>query len=409
MHNTFKIFGGYDLRDHLINNEKDVRIYIENLSENQILNVNETNCIEYVYNEFRIDFPTIDFDNIFRNHYNAKIPANKFPNGFNIRSGKSYTRTIIVYHIPFVGNEKVFRYRPNKYLLSIPKVYLEENCICFEIINFENDANEINNQANYIITNIKTLSKNSQEQIGRHNNGLKGNIRQIFKHRKEEILKKNQMLASLDFTIKRKKEIPETFSIPTPKIRKKIIVKPKVTEEDFEPEPTLNNSAYNEILEVIYAVGKEFERLPSTYNDKNEEALRDHFLLFLEPNFEGSATGETFNKKGKTDILLRHENSNVFIAECKFWKGKKSYLDTITQLLKYLTWRDSKVAVIIFVENKEISSVLKTVKEATPEHNNYLGYEDDKTESWFNYRFHINDDRNREVKLAVLLFHIPKT
>lgn len=87
--------------------------------------------------------------------------------------------------------------------------------------------------------------------------------------------------------------------------------------------PTLLSQAYNQILQLMHDVGKEFERLPSLYSGEEEEHLRDHFLRMLEPNFEGSATGETFNKTGKTDILLRHEGLNVFIAECKFWKGKK--------------------------------------------------------------------------------------
>ena len=139
--------------------------------------------------------------------------------------------------------------------------------------------------------------------------------------------------------------------------------------------------------------------------------MKKHFetiiLLYLEPRFEGSVTGETFNSTGKTDILIRHENSNVFIAECKFWRGQKEYLDTITQLLGYLTWRDSKSAIIVFVKNKNLSSVLEITEEVTPNHSNYLGLVDKKEDTWFNYRFHIDGDRNREVKLAVLFFHIP--
>jgi len=169
----------------------------------------------------------------------------------------------------------------------------------------------------------------------------------------------------------------------------------------------LDTGVYQDILQIIQDVGKQFERMPSTYADKGEESLRDHILLVLEPHFSGSATGETFNKTGKTDILLRYENSNVFIAECKFWKGKQSYLDTIDQLLGYLTWRDSKSAIVMFVKNKDFSSVIQTVELKTPIHSNYLGFSGKNDETWLNYRFHINDDPNREVKLAILLFHIP--
>jgi hypothetical protein len=64
--------------------------------------------------------------------------------------------------------------------------------------------------------------------------------------------------------------------------------------------------------------------------------------------FKGQATGETFNFQGKTDILIRVDEKNVFIAECKFWKGEKVFIGTIDQLLSYLSWRDTKAAVIVF-------------------------------------------------------------
>jgi len=190
-------------------------------------------------------------------------------------------------------------------------------------------------------------------------------------------------------------------------IKKIRVAKPRVHEKGYKPEPTLDQAIYDDIVQVLHDVGKQFERLPSTYSGKSEEDLRDHFLLYLEPRFEGTATGETFNKSGKTDILLRYEGSNIFIAECKFWRGEKSYLDTITQLLGYLTWRDSKAAIVMFVRNVDFTSVLHKAKEATTKHPNYLGKSREKDETWINYRIHINGDPNREVKLAVLFFHIP--
>ena len=215
------------------------------------------------------------------------------------------------------------------------------------------------------------------------------------------------MLAALGVPIKKKDNIPETFSVPMLEVKKEIVLKPDVVEKEFVPEPTLNSDVYEDILITIFEVGKQFERLPSTYSKKDEEHLRDHFLLFLQPRYDWAATGETFNKSGKTDILIRYKNSNIFIAECKFWRGPKSYLTTITQLLGYLTWRDSKAAVIVFVKNKDFTAVLESIEKITSQHPNYLGFVNKKDISWFNYRFHINGDKNREVKIAVLLFHIP--
>ena len=48
------------------------------------------------------------------------------------------------------------------------------------------------------------------------------------------------------------------------------------------------------------------------------------------------------------------------------WRGAKQFLGKIDQLLSYLTWRDSKTALICFVQNKEFGSVLETITAETP-------------------------------------------
>ena len=113
------------------------------------------------------------------------------------------------------------------------------------------------------------------------------------------------------------------------------------------------------------------ERNPSSFASLDEEAIRDHFLLQLNGHYEGGATGETFNASGKTDILIREGNKNVFIAECKFWHGQKVFGEAVNQLLSYLTWRDSKCAVLVFNKTSDSSAVrqkMHEVMEALPEH-----------------------------------------
>jgi len=90
------------------------------------------------------------------------------------------------------------------------------------------------------------------------------------------------------------------------------------------------------------------ERSPSAFKNMQEEDIRQHFLVQLNGQYEGQATGETFNLEGKTDILIRVEGKNIFIAECKFWKGPESLKKAIDQLLDYTTWRDTKTAIVVF-------------------------------------------------------------
>jgi hypothetical protein len=54
-----------------------------------------------------------------------------------------------------------------------------------------------------------------------------------------------------------------------------------------------------------------------------------------------------FNAAGKTDILIRAEDRSVFIAECKIWKGPATIRDALGQLLSYLSWRDTKAALLV--------------------------------------------------------------
>ena len=46
---------------------------------------------------------------------------------------------------------------------------------------------------------------------------------------------------------------------------------------------------------------------------------------------------DLFNHEGKTDILINVDGKNLFIGECKFWTGEKGYLETLDQVLSYLS------------------------------------------------------------------------
>jgi hypothetical protein len=86
---------------------------------------------------------------------------------------------------------------------------------------------------------------------------------------------------------------------------------------------------------------------------------------------------------------------------------QKSFLETIKQLLSYLSWRDTKAAVLIFNRNADFSSVLAKIGEIVPKHGNFkrdLGKSDEST---FRYVFAQPNDANREITLTVLAFDIP--
>ena len=405
----FSAFSEDDGSSLINQRRKSISAEINSQNDDYILNVNKEEYIQHLISNFHIDPVEIHRDQLTVSTHEEQIPAEMHPSSYFVDRGGSYTRDVIKFHIPFTGDEELLKVRASTYSMSAPLITIEDNCICFKIINFNSEPERIKRESENTINRLINQNGYLTNDLNKFNSSIESIASQAFDARKQQLLKKTDLISALGVPVRKSTNTSSTFSVPA-KRAKAIATKPKPTvmEKGYTPEPTLDDTIYGQILKIIHDVGKQFERLPSTYAGKEEEHLRDHMLLILEPNFEGAATGETFNKSGKTDILLRHEGSNVFIAELKFWHGKKGFLETITQLLGYLTWRDSKAAVVMFVKNKIFSSVLETAKQAIKEHENYLGFVNEQEEGWYHYRFHINEDQNREVKLSLMLFHIPE-
>jgi len=170
-------------------------------------------------------------------------------------------------------------------------------------------------------------------------------------------------------------------------------------------DPTIKDSGYIKILNAIHISGTHIEQTIDSFIELDEEGLRDTILTGLKTGFpEYSTTGESFNAEGKTDILLKHENSNLFVAECKIWNGQKNVNKSIDQLMKYLTWRDSKVAVILFIETSNFSSILSNIQDVVEQHPNHKKFVKVEKENLFHFEFSLKKDPEKTIKLAVFCF-----
>jgi hypothetical protein len=157
------------------------------------------------------------------------------------------------------------------------------------------------------------------------------------------------------------------------------------------------------MLGLIDDLGISIEQSKEPVRELDEESLRDVFLAGINSHYSGLASGETFNRAGKTDILLSYEHENLFVAECKFWKGPSKYHDTLDQLLEYLTVRDSRAAVMIFSRNKDFQNVNDKIAEETPEHGRY----DTKLTEYGDHDvYQFRQESNVPVKVAVKAFDV---
>lgn len=239
------------------------------------------------------------------------------------------------------------------------------------------------------------------------NNSMPQLVRGAIEARKAKILQDHNLVSSLGYPLKKRPDAPKTYVAPIARKKVNVASARAAVTQPFKPEPALDEATYQEILSIMHNMALVMERSPTAFQTMGEEDIRQHFLVQLNGQFEGSATGETFNFQGKTDILIRADGRNIFIAECKFWGGPKAYLETIDQLLNYLSWRDTKTAVVIFNRNKDFSKVLASILEATEQHPHKKSGPNKEGETRFRYKFSNPKDADRELLLTVMVFNVP--
>ena len=406
-HGQFRSFADVDFDLYMRERLELLKQGVRSENADYLLNVNEAEYVTHTVTQYTIEPLVLHFDDIEASSYEKMIPAELFPFNAFVTEGESYPKPVVKYHVPVSGNLDLLRCVPNPRVLDSCRVSLEGGAICFEIVDFSGSAEQIKREADRVIGYLKTQSGHLAANVAQFNASLQGEAETSLRNRKQELLKQAGTLAGLGVKIKKASDVPTTFIVPAQ--RKQITPKPQTTgTRPRVPDPTLEETIYQEILKTIHETGKVFERLPSTYAGKDEESLRDHLILQLEPRFEYSSTGETFNRSGKTDILVRHQKSNIFVAECKFWGGAKKHFETIDQILSYLTWRDSKTAIVYFMDTKEMAAPLRAIEESTSQHPCFVKFNGKKYDSWFDYTFHLTSDEGVLLRLSILCFHLPK-
>jgi hypothetical protein len=229
----------------------------------------------------------------------------------------------------------------------------------------DDDPDEIEDRIEDRIGRIEDHINWLNADINELNEELEQEARRAIQRRRDELDKKSQILDDLDVD---DGDAPSGFV--KPEKRREIEIESPV-DVDQPTAEVLPDETLRDVLGVIDDMGISLERSASALRGLDEESLRDVILGAINTHYAGLASGETFNREGKTDILLRHDNTNLFIAECKFWRGESKHHDTIDQLLEYLTVRDTHAALIIFSDRQDFSRVEERVREETQAHNAY--------------------------------------
>jgi len=313
-------------------------------------------------------------------------------------------------YLPFDGDGKCFHIGgSSRPLINQELMVMKGNELLLQFQVHKSDPDSIRAEINRLTPQIEHGLTVLREELPRHAKYLPQWVKQKFEWRKQQIQSRDSFRQTLSTILPMRKR-EEAAKIIAPVKRQPLPVMPqKVPAAAAPPNAIIEMAAYEDILKTIEYMVHVFERSPATFHQMEEEDLRMILLVALNGLYGGEATGETFNGEGKTDILIRHEDKNVFIAECLEWKGHAYLLSKMDdQLFKYATWRDSKLAVIVFnKKNKDFTDVIAKMKETTRTHTQCVREVPFKHDSGARFEFRRADDAQKTFILTCLAFNVP--
>lgn len=386
--------------------ELKVRQAIKNLDKAFILGVDEGEYKESLVESYTLNPLAIDLEDPDIGHRNERQMVNH-------GHGSQSIKDVYVFTVScrFTGSAVLFKVRSSSFYTDTSEtihVNPKSSKVSISFTMVEKDAEKFKRKKSEAFQNAYCNLSGTNREAESWNNSLPALVNSAFNERKKHFLDEAEFFKEIK--IKTSPASDEIFSVQL--LQKKKIPQPQaMTGKTVDFVPTFPQEIYKDVLDLFYNLGRIIEQKPSLYIGKREEGLRDLFLLFLETRYEGtSATGETFNRGGKTDILLKYQDgTNLFVAECKFWHGPKEFHKAISQLFdNYLTWRDSKTALMFFVTTKEFSKVLRAIQTEAPKHRcfrNTIGHSKDTS---FTFEFCLPGDAGKTIQLQIMAFHFDK-
>lgn len=403
--NSFSEISSFDFIEQL---SDKIKSEIEGKGKEYILGVDEEEFKAYLIDHYSLEPLSIDYNSEIVDE--PKVSKEWVEDRFYREKYQTEVFSFTIRY-KFTGSSVLFRVRPSTWTMTSAEIYVNEqnNTVSFSFKLYKKDPDEFKRTKSDFQIRAFTNLGNTNQVATSWMETLPGTVNSLFKQQKNKYLQENDFFTAIN--VKVDKDTTSVFTAPT--IKKKVIPQPSVSKhKEFSSEPMMAKEMYDDILKVIYDLGKSMEKKPSTYRDKDEEGIRDQFLLVLETRYDSTtATGETFNRGGKTDIILKYakDGSNLFVAECKFWHGASEFHKAISQLFdRYLTWRDSKAALMLFVTNKDFTNVIDTIKKEASNHPYFVKSNGTRGETSFSFHFHLPQDKDKIVFFEIIAFHYDK-
>lgn len=307
--------------------------------------------------------------------------------------------SMVTISFPIEGTAEMLHYQASTYSLRGAQGKVTDENVVIEITEHSLTAESIRAHIDRARVDIDKRAAWANADLAEFRSNAGRELHASLDRRRERILNDRAVEESLGIPVR----TSSTPHPPVPARRRQVSLERRREQARFVPEPILKDDIYQDVVQAVRAWATSLERTPGTTAKQDEEALRDLLLGNLNTYWQGAAGGELFNGSGKTDVLIRHDDRNVFIAECKIWQGPKSVTRALDQLLGYLVWRDSKAALIMFIKTKDPNATISKLHTTLEDHPSWLLTKSDVSDSGLRGDYVIAaDDEGRRVSLAVI-------
>ncbi len=385
---------------------------VDSADENYATNVDEDEWVAYLVSKLGVEPLLLHNDRReFEDLGERKVDVRNAPGRF-IRDP---SRPALVdgyavrLNVPFDGEPELLQLNPNLFGGTMPVAGVDGSLVYTEY-QWPTDVPrpDLDGMADRLVERVHTFLTKANGLVETFNGELDPLARQAIRRRRQRLRETQSQLGTLRTPIRRRGDAPTTYAAPGIQ-RRPAPVPPSAAGAATVSEPVLIDAFYEHIVTVVSAWGKAIERTPTPYCEAEEETLRDALLPMLNSHYEGGATGETFNLNGKTDVLIRVEDRTVFIGECKWWSGSKALGEALDQLFSYTTWRDTKLALLLFVKNKDITAVIEKTREFLNADKQFIAWADTGSDRDLRCLMKWSGDAGITATLHVFFFHLPQT
>lgn len=408
------LFAEGDLSASLNEHIRQILDQVNAILRDQFMISSDDEIVAHIRSKMLVEALDLHEESMVMDQQETQIDVSRFAerNPFGDRGPIYVPGVRVTVSIPFTGDLALWKLKPSRWCSVFPRGVVRaprhSNVGYLDIITerpadvpTESFKQEIDRTLNL----VRDYLANQRRDVERHNTQLEGHIRREVQGRRERLEKQEGIAKLLDIPLKRRDGVPEMKPI---RVQRRLVRPlPPSPKSGFKPEPGITDSDYEDILAIIRHEGRTFETTPTTYAVHDENDLRNILLAHLNGHYEGSATGETFRFKGKTDIRIEAEDRAAFVAECKVWRGSKSLADAVDQLLGYLTWRDCKCAIVVFNKhNARFSELLDKMPEVFREHLRLYKDLDKRGQGEWRYILTSEEDEARRIVVHVFLFNL---